>query len=88
MQQHSYATHDTINSIQASSGKKILYQQRSKQVDNIQEDQNDILTGEDCCDDGIADERFASPDVFNTADDRFRNRNSIESRGPHTMTNN
>lgn len=42
-------------------------------------DNNDIITGEDC-DDGIADERFASPDVFNTADDRFRGRNSIESR--------
>ena len=35
-------------------------------------EQNDLITGEDCDDFGIADERFASPEtkvVFNTIDD-------------------
>jgi hypothetical protein len=38
--------------------------------------EHDILTGEDC-DDGIADERFASPDAFSTED---YGRKSIDSR--------
>lgn len=38
-----------------------------------------LITGEDCDDAGIADERFASPDIFGTADiDACRK--SIQSR--------
>jgi len=37
----------------------------------------EVITGEDCDDAGIADERFASPDVFKTEDNARR---SIESR--------
>lgn len=36
-----------------------------------------IVTGEDCDDIGVADERFASPDAFSTDD---MGRKSIESR--------
>lgn len=30
--------------------------------------EHDIITGDDCDDEGIADERFASPEVFMTDD--------------------
>jgi hypothetical protein len=31
-----------------------------------------LITGEDCDEGGIADERFASPDIFSTNDDNGR----------------
>ena len=42
-------------------------------------DNDGAITGEDCDDCGIADERFASPDIFTTNDDAL-GRKSINHR--------
>ena len=44
-----------------------------------------MVTGEDCDDAGIADERFASPDIYITEDQNLRK--SIEGRAKSSMQN-
>jgi len=53
----------------------------------IEDNDGGIITGEDCDDAGIADERFASPDMFSTNDIDSNGRKSLLSRGAHQVTN-
>ena len=85
--QQTYASQETVNSGGGSSNKKVLGSKIGNfgQMDLIKEHQerhddvsdHDIITGDDCEDEGIADERLGSPDVFSTED---AGRKSLEGR--------
>jgi hypothetical protein len=64
------------------------FQSKKNQLVINEDNDGGIITGEDCDDAGIADERFASPDMFSTNDIMDTNgRKSLLSRGGAQGTN-